>query len=126
MIDLDKLEALAKAATPGPWETIPTCENIVRVPFDGARGLEGLSVADCRTDPVAAFIASANPATILALIERSRELEEREKENLKRHAPNYSFSQIEAERDLCDSLNISYPEWADNAAHKKAKEDDHD
>ena len=32
--------------------------------------------------------------------------------------PRYSLFQIEAERSACDSMNIPYPDWADDKAHR--------
>jgi hypothetical protein len=78
--DLDKLEALAKAATPGPWndsggsiddfdaECTMRIEWIANgIPKDGEKDAIN---ANYRFD--AAFIAAANPASILALIASAR------------------------------------------------------
>ena len=76
-IDLDRLEALARTATPGPWRAIAwTCH----APTTVRAGAEGVTVADttghgrhsdvCAVD--AAFIAAAHPATVLALIAQAR------------------------------------------------------
>ncbi len=68
-LDLDKLEALARAATPGPW----TYDGDIRA-SDGS-----FIIRDDRYSPTtpgdsdAAFIAAANPATALALIDEIRE-----------------------------------------------------
>jgi hypothetical protein len=72
-MDLDKIKALALAATPGPWSAIEwTCA----APTTVRAGAVGITVADttghgrnsevCAID--AAFIAAANPATVLELI----------------------------------------------------------
>jgi hypothetical protein len=71
---LDALEALAKAATPGPWyddEGEVVCDAkdwplVSRIDADGTVCTEG-TAADI------AYIAAANPATMLALIARLRE-----------------------------------------------------
>ncbi len=64
---LADLEAKAKAATPGPWK-IGACLDMGTV-----RQRDGSILADCRltTDDGihnAAFISSANPATVLRLV----------------------------------------------------------
>lgn len=87
--DLDKLEALAKAATPGPWawasdwdraavystthqvpryKADPICKRVVctgNQNNDGRFGQENWSGSDWND---AKFIAAANPAAVLALI----------------------------------------------------------
>lgn len=84
-IDLDKLEALARAATPGPWSTS----------IDGPEGAEwdaGMAIAATygrqkvfaraggsypRADQE--YIAAASPDVVLALIERLRRAESDER-----------------------------------------------
>lgn len=88
-LDLDKLEAIAAAATPGPWREgadpwngkplfvsdaldgngNPT--SIIRAPSPewGEEGGFEITIAD------SAYIAAANPETVLKLIRRVRELE---------------------------------------------------
>jgi hypothetical protein len=65
---LADLERLARAATPGPWHT----------EFGGVLGPDGDSVGrtwgTVNADRNAAFIAQANPKTVLALIEEVRAL----------------------------------------------------
>lgn len=81
-VNLDALEALAKAATPGPWcgAGHPQREPPFYV-VAGPHERPGLwpattLVADLSTSIVdAKFIAAANPATVLALIERVRAAE---------------------------------------------------
>jgi hypothetical protein len=65
-IDLDDLERLAKAATPGPWDA-GTCEGEV--------WSDKLLVVWDALPNDAAYIAAANPPTILALIARLRAAE---------------------------------------------------
>lgn len=64
MVDLDELEALANAATPGPWwvESEELLEG-----FDG-------DVARCEHYRDTAFIAAANPKAVLAIIAELRRL----------------------------------------------------
>lgn len=73
-MNLDELEALAKAATPGPWRMETGAQ-----PFHEILGsvLVGPVDFDDLCDdqrmislPNAAFIAAANPATVLVLIAR--------------------------------------------------------
>lgn len=63
-IDLDELERLAKAAAPGPWEQNEGCVHD--------------ALGDCVTLDTSsgAYIAAANPETVLALVKRVRELEQ--------------------------------------------------
>ena len=98
MIDLDELEKLAKAATPGPWEVHNTddaaCMNTFYITENGGTDED----LDCRTGEVphhkeiiaitllqdprvadhenfednAYYIAASNPQTVLSLIERVR------------------------------------------------------
>ncbi|OBR52349.1 ead/Ea22-like family protein [Paraburkholderia tropica] len=75
MTDLDKLEELAEAATPGPWRAescgiddcwceVVNCDSRE----EGVSGSGALSKRDAR------YIAAANPATILTLIAEVRAL----------------------------------------------------
>lgn len=76
-LDLDKLEALAKAATPGPWKRhadLPT--DVIVAP--SAPSAPSVAVIDHGPSDLAQieangrFIAAANPATVLALIAQAR------------------------------------------------------
>lgn len=83
MIDLDDLEAKARAATPGPWDN----HSINGEPIESVWMAAGDVVAtwaikeprfefhapQARED--AAFIAAANPTTVLKLVERVRAAE---------------------------------------------------
>lgn len=75
---LPALEAIAKAATPGPWGRAPdpchydTLSTIVGNCHRIAE-IGGVSVDE--QDANAAYIAAANPETVLALIEMIRALE---------------------------------------------------
>lgn len=102
MPDLDKLEALARAATPGPW-TLRVHTHTRNVPRDnddftisGASG-GAVAIEPPKWNPnVAAdaqYIAAAHPDVILALIARVRE--------------------VEAERDAADYLAQVAEQFAD-------------
>ena len=68
-IDLDELERLARVATSGPWPQ--ECRRLVYFrEYLRRTGAE-------RPDEDVAFISAANPAAILALIARVRELDAR-------------------------------------------------
>ena len=64
MLDLDELEAKAKAATPGPWERISSAVFLEDSPHD---------IAHVKWIEDGEFIAAANPKAILALIRELRE-----------------------------------------------------
>lgn len=77
-IDLDRLEALAKAATPGPWAWWTSNSTLRLTGADGkdgsvlyAYGHSGNSDVCCSPENKA-FIAAANPAAILELIAAHR------------------------------------------------------
>jgi hypothetical protein len=75
-IDLDKLAELARAATPGPWEHGTGYEQSEPGDFVSAAGGEVVVCEDqAPTAADAAFIAAANPAAVLALVERLRAAE---------------------------------------------------
>lgn len=77
MTDYQKLRRLAEAATPGPWRTYRESD------FDGIM-IESDSKCICAFDtwehrpderePDAAFIAAANPTTVLALLDDNEAL----------------------------------------------------
>ena len=78
LLDLDKLEALARAANPGPWKWW-TSNSVLRL--SAADGIDGGVLhayshrghADiCCGESDRAFIAAANPAGVLALIALAR------------------------------------------------------
>lgn len=87
MTDLDKLEALAKAATPGEWRVSEDNNPFADGRHVFAKGLDGSDfvVLNLKTDHTfvtattraqqqanAQFSAAANPATILDLIASAR------------------------------------------------------
>ena len=82
--NLDKLEALAKAATPGPWEDLSNhpdhlCGTINKGKkhiagcswFETWREEQHVSVEEALAN--AAYIAAANPTTMLELVAELRE-----------------------------------------------------
>jgi hypothetical protein len=72
MIDVDELATLANAATPGPWTF---AARAVRVTNGPSAGMPVAEQGDFDDDEDMAHIAAANPATVLALIERLRAAE---------------------------------------------------
>lgn len=79
--DRTQLRALATAATPGPWEYIPTAPNRG---VDFVRTELGPTVCDFGGYPPtradAAFIAAANPTAVLALLDEIERLRESERQ----------------------------------------------
>jgi hypothetical protein len=87
MIDIDALEALAKAATPGPWTvdeeclTDRGCLYVAKGKPGDLRGrvlevFKNCLVRDAQRASNADFIAAANPDAILVLIAEVRALRE--------------------------------------------------
>ena len=70
-LDLDRLEAVAKAATPGPWSVWRHDDARLRFVSDGKENL-----ADEVEPKDAAHIAAFDPPTVLALIAAARDNEE--------------------------------------------------
>lgn len=84
MTDLKKLRELAENATPGPWEDyyetgIRPCVMAYDENDKGLRSVRAY-VADTQFSPDRAYIAAANPETVLALIDRIEKLEAQLKE----------------------------------------------
>ena len=86
MTDLTKLKEMAERATPGPW-TLYVPENYQgpeELPGYGVECAEGRAIiwgalepeTGCQFDRDAEFIASANPQTILGLLERLEKAEQ--------------------------------------------------
>jgi hypothetical protein len=67
--DIDKLRALAEAATPGPWshEAVRFMQHDVHTP-DSVEA-DGMSTITCWHRCDAAFIAAFNPTAVLALLD---------------------------------------------------------
>jgi hypothetical protein len=72
MTDLDELERLAKAATPGPWE-YREADGSAAVCHRGG-WVEAILPGSPQENSDAAYCAAANPATILALTAEVRRL----------------------------------------------------
>lgn len=68
--DLDALEAAARAATPGPWEHLAD-RGIISTVSTATEPKIGLAIC---YGPNAAYIAAANPAAVLALIDEVHRL----------------------------------------------------
>lgn len=75
MTDLDDLERLAKAATPGPWTTKPDDDARKHLLCTETGAWFGRVEASPRNAADAAFIAAANPAVVLELVRRMRAAE---------------------------------------------------
>lgn len=85
MIDMNTIEAAAKAATPGPWEAagpsfgeqLPKYLNCVGAMDDDDENFVDVCVSPFEEDECAsadmAFIATANPATVLEMVSMIRE-----------------------------------------------------
>jgi hypothetical protein len=87
MIDLDAIEAAAKAATPGPWTACAWAgadwpERRVTVGSEFPAGTREAIAMNTRYAPRPredmAYIAAMNPTTALALVEEVRRLRELE------------------------------------------------
>jgi len=83
MSSLEKLEALAKAATPGPWRAHLSTEDISSYwVIETGKVLtvcdfEGADFGPKTEEANAAYIAAANPQAILSLLAEHRQLMER-------------------------------------------------
>lgn len=81
MSDLDELERLARAATPGPWKNYSINPKVTPEHAIYSEWLEGIpeaqssEIATLLTPKNAEFIAAANPEAVLALVARVREAE---------------------------------------------------
>jgi hypothetical protein len=131
MIDLDKLEALAKDATPGPWHWVNRETDEPRSAGEWNSSLrtvevfptqlvgplpkfivEADEICDENMEANADFIAAANPATILALIAEVRSLRagEPNMRHPKIQAILSSRARYQIELSLIESL-IDDPEY---------------
>lgn len=119
-IDKTALRALAEAATPGPWTYFPKpkySEHHVSVPIAGSGWRRALFDDGCSTGaPDAQFIAAANPATIIALLEelvRTERNRDMWKEQVATQAAQIEACRAEASAlvvKLMDTLVAAYPE----------------
>jgi len=71
-INLDALEAAARAATPGPWE-FREADGLCDIAVPDGWLLQSDSESANRRD--AQYVAAANPAVVLELVHRLREAE---------------------------------------------------
>jgi hypothetical protein len=111
---LAELEQLAGKATPGPWQHVPGDDDpdsswsmqfpIVTSDIREVIGTEGFYSEKDIDEANAAFVASANPATILALLQHVRELtKDRERlDNLDKLCEAYGFEVHEGNRWVLD------------------------
>jgi hypothetical protein len=121
MTDLDELEAKARAATPGPWDN----HSINGEPIESVWLADGSVVAtwaikeprfefhapQARAD--AAFIAAANPAAVLELLERLRAAEHPGERGSVRRLM-FDLDRYRAiVRDLAEHDPDTYEEWID-------------
>jgi hypothetical protein len=76
-INLDALEQLARAATPGPWHAVQGVKPNERAVTNrnGAWFAELCDGSTRANDADAAFIAAANPAAVIELVQRLRAAE---------------------------------------------------
>lgn len=114
----EELRALAQAATPGPWKP----DERYVVGGDGKRGFRpGGEVIICAEPTIshfqeypknerianARYIAAANPATVLALLDRlarADAIEAAARKELERHRPNGKII-----RDACEACDRMWP-----------------
>lgn len=106
MTDHTELRKAAEAATPGPW-VLQHGDAAILEPRSSVTAKNGKRICDNEpyyptavTDNNAAFIAAANPATIIALLDEIDHLEHEKKSRIE-HANDI------AERHLEDVLNCN-------------------
>ena len=96
-LDLDRLEELAKAATPGPWKFSPW--HIEEGPSAVRKDDYGF-VCNTDCDSTAAYIAACSPDAILSVIARVRGLEACvEAADAMRKAPTESIADADHDYD---------------------------
>ena len=94
-LDLDALEAVARAATPGPWNYRQTVLGMVSTTVSAGDGSHVAYPSVCHALPEnATHIATFDPPTVLALIARVRE------EQQKRAEAEAVIEQLCAETDV--------------------------
>ena len=79
VVDIEELEVLAKAAQPGPWSVDSDADYRDAAPYicSARLGYTVVSRDGVMEDDDAAFIAAANPQTVLALLAELRMHRER-------------------------------------------------
>jgi len=106
--DLDKLEALARAATPGPWayqedsdvytHIVRPAQSLGRIVHHYSQDTSGVVEANAR------FTAGANPAAVLALIALARRAQP---EGEARRAEHVNFTPTEQQfADWCERHDV--------------------
>lgn len=110
MIDLEQLEALAKAAGGMSWEEDG---YIIFEDIPGGEVVGRVDIANAMSGEIADFMVAANPAAILALIAEVRALREANQQ-LHRRA-----QQVEAPRDQYKALlRQANDHWGDTWIHE--------
>jgi hypothetical protein len=71
--ELAAIEALAKAATPGPWEAGDAYNYTAPISAAGVYGM-GMELAECQRGVDAAYLAAVHPQQTLALVAEVRRL----------------------------------------------------
>lgn len=112
-IDLDVLERIARAATPGPWSPCSAndgncpCRTVWSKPLDDSPFClapsgpgEAVSIQDWN------FVAAVNPAIALALIERVRTAE-RERDAAIAKLPNWLHAEALQQRNAMIAANVA-------------------
>ena len=85
MIDLDELEKLAEAATPGTWDAVLHAHGTGVENDDEQLFIEQYGLTYAANPSDALFIAAANPQAVLELVERVWQAEARIAEAAKLH-----------------------------------------
>ena len=84
-LDLDALEAVARAATPGPWTYKPTILGLPNTTVMAGDDQLGYMGVGHFLAPNATHVATFDPPTVLALIAKLREAEAVIEKELSRH-----------------------------------------
>lgn len=136
MTDLKKLRELAEVATPGPWEVSGTGQQVLKeadVPYGDQRICETNSMASHYPGKTScwkniAFIAAANPETVIALIDRIEKLELQLKEasevaQFYAHPLNWDMEHVPTEvHRVIENSDLSVPdEHCDQRGGKRAR-----
>ena len=103
-LDLDALEAVARAATPGPWTYKPTILGLPNTTVMAGDDQLGYICVGHFLAPNATHIAAFDPPTVLALITRIREAE-RHNVQLLREAVKREGRVRRAEGAIAEALN---------------------
>lgn len=109
-MNTDELKKLAEAASPGPWWLYERDKDGNSVVSDPNNERQVKRWIDCNNKRDAAFIAAANPATVLELIAERDEL----LEVLKAVADEFAFGQLTEDsiRVIYDKVRFTYAKFA--------------